>query len=190
MEYYVYADMSKVKTPGTLDIGAPLRNISQVDLVAATYPDTVGFSFLDIIELRTHRVIDTTLTGNTIARSFGILPSGNTFSEGTNYRYSIEFETPIPSLSKLTPLTVDASGTSNTFTGTFILRVHCQKSAPEPPPPEPLIDVVERKIQRAIQDALPPPKKKSYKVHLYVALTALIVGFIFWRAMRGPSVPR
>lgn len=193
MDYYVYGDMSKTKTPGVLDIGAPIRNVSRVDLVAAVYPATTSFTFLDILELRTNKVVDTTLTGNTMARSFAILPVGNTFHEHSHYSYSIQFETSIPWLSKLTPTIIDSNGGSSPFTGTFILRVHSLQSAPEPPPPEPIVDVIERKIQRAIQDALPPPKKKTYKIHLYVALTALIVGFIFWRmfgATHGPSVPR
>ena len=184
MDYYVYGDMSKTKTAGVLDIGAPIRNVSRVDLVAAAYPTTTSFTFLDIIELRTNKVVDTTLTGNTMARSFAILPIGTSFHEHSHYSYSIQFETPLPWLSKLTPRVIDASGTSSPFTGTFILRVRSEQSAPEPPPPEPLVDVIERKIQRAIQDALPPPKKPSYKMHLYVALAILCIGFVLYRTFR------
>lgn len=185
MEYYVYGDMSKTKTPGVLDIGVPIRNVSRVDLVAASYPTTTSFTFLDILELRTNKMVDTTLTGNTVARSFAVLPIGTSFHEHSHYSYSIAFETPLPWLSKLTPRAIDSSGASSVFTGTFILRVRSEPSAPEPPPPEPLEDIVERKIQRAIQDALPPPKKQSYKVHLYVALAVLVTAFIFWRFVRS-----
>jgi len=137
---------------------------------------TEEFVFLDINELRNRTVIDAkSLTGetygSTIATSFAMIPLDvmssqfKTFKETTDYKMSVSFDSPIPSIQRLTVQWLNKDGNLVNFNGldinSFVLRFHCLRSAPEEPEPEPAEEVLLKKIQRAIEDAQPPPPKKK-----------------------------
>jgi hypothetical protein len=152
---------------------------------------TEEFVFLDIMELRNRTVIDAktlvgdTYAGSTIATSFAMIPldvfSGQikTFKETTDYKMSVSFDTPIPSIQRLTVQWLNKDGRPVNFNGldvnAFVLRVHCMRSAPEPEPEEPMEEVLMRKIQRAIDDAKPIPKKRPMWLAIAGPLILLIV---------------
>jgi len=136
------------------------------------------FVFLDIMELRNRTVIDSktligdTYAGSTIATSFAMIPldviSGNfkTFKETTDYKMSVSFDSAIPRLTRLTVQWLNKDGLPVNFNGmdtnSFLLRVHCRDSAPEPEEPPPLDEeLLLKKIQRAVEDASPKPAPKS-----------------------------
>lgn len=161
---------------------------------------TNEFVFLDIEELRTQKVLDSkklvgeSYDGATIATSFAMIPLDvasaqiKTFKETTDYNFSITFEHPIPRISRLTVRWLDKNGHVINFNGfennAFVLRCACKESAPDPPSEiEEQYDMLARKLERAIQDAIPPPppppKKPKVPVWVYgltiVILTALCV---------------
>lgn len=94
--------------------------------------------FLDIDELRNDTLIDTksksNFPGTTISRFFAPIPMDvqpgflKTFSENRDFSYSVEFETPLPRISRLTIRWTDADGQLLNFKGyernSFLLRVH------------------------------------------------------------------
>ena len=101
--------------------------------------------FLDIDELRNDTLIDTKsksdFPGTTISRFFAPIPMDvqpgflKTFSENRDFSYSVEFETAIPRLSRLTIRWTDADGQLLNFKGyernSFLLRVHTSDRTPE-----------------------------------------------------------
>ena len=161
---------------------------------------TEEFVFLDIMELRNRTVIDAkslvgeSYAGSTIATSFAMIPldvfSGQfkTFKETTDYKMSVSFDSPIPSIQRLTVQWLNKDGKPVNFNGldinSFVLRVHCLRSAPEEPEPEPLDEeLLLRKIQRAVEDAVPKPKPKSPWRFAAIPLV-LVVLFLISRALR------
>ena len=101
--------------------------------------------FLDIDELRSDALIDTKTPakypGTTVSRFFAPIPMDvepgyiKTFSENKDFSYSVEFETPLPRLSRLTIRWTDADGQMLNFKGyernSFLLRVHTADRTPE-----------------------------------------------------------
>ena len=161
---------------------------------------TEEFVFLDIMELRNRTVIDAkslvgeSYAGSTIATSFAMIPldvfSGQfkTFKETTDYKMSVSFDSPIPSIQRLTVQWLNKDGKPVNFNGldinSFVLRVHCLRSAPEEPEPEPQDEeLLLRKIQRAVEDAVPKPKPKSPWRFAAIPLV-LVVLFLISRALR------
>ena len=158
---------------------------------------TNEFVFLDIDELRNQRVVDSkklvgeSYDGATIATSFSMIPldvpSGTikTFKETTDYRVSIQFDHPIPKVSRFTVRWLDQTGKVLNFNGvdnnSFLLRFHCVPSAPPEPPKETEYEILARKIERAIQDAIPPPKPEKKKPWLIPVLVfmGLIILYLY-----------
>jgi hypothetical protein len=120
-------------------------NISSVSNVVVSQKigdlSTSQSVFLDIDELRNDTLVDTkplstnnTYPGTTIFRSFAPIPMDvepgyiKTFSENKDFSYSINFQTAIPRLSRLTIRWIDADGQLLNFKGyerhSFLLRVH------------------------------------------------------------------
>ena len=93
--------------------------------------------FLDIDELRSDTLIDTkskaNFPGTTVSRFFAPIPMDvqpgylKTFSENRDFSYSIQFDTPLPRLSRLTIRWTDSDGQLLNFKGyernSFLLRV-------------------------------------------------------------------
>jgi hypothetical protein len=162
---------------------------------------TEEFVFLDIMELRNRSVIDAktlvgeTYAGSTIATSFAMIPldvfSGQfkTFKETTDYKMSVSFDSPIPRLTRLTISWLNKDGLPVNFNGldinSFVLRFHCLASAPEPDEEPPLDEeLLLRKIQRAVEDAVPKPKPKSpWRFAIIPFLFAIL--FLVSRTLRG-----
>ncbi len=157
---------------------------------------TNEFIFLDIDELRTQKVLDSkklvgeSYDGATIATSFGMIPLDvasaqiKTFKETTDYKLSISFEHPIPRLTRLNVKWLDKNGRVLTFNGfdnnAFVLRFHCNESAPPEPEKESDFEILSRKLERAIQDAIPPPKpEKKRPVWIYISVIAVLLLIIF-----------
>lgn len=161
---------------------------------------TEEYVFLDIMELRNRTVIDAktlvgeTYPGSTIATSFAMIPldvfSGQikTFKETTDYKMSVSFDSPIPRVTRLTVQWLNKDGMPVNFNGldnnAFVLRFHCKSSAPEPEEEPPLDEeLLLRKIQRAVEDAVPKPKPKSPWRFLAIPILIAIV-FLISRALR------
>jgi hypothetical protein len=157
---------------------------------------TNEFVFLDIEELRNQKVLDSkkligeSYDGATIATSFGMIPLDvasaqiKTFKETTDYRLSISFEHPIPKLTRLNIKWLDKNGKLLSFNGfdnnAFMLRFHCNDSAPPEPEKESEFEILARKLERAIQDAIPPPKpEKKQPVWIYVAIIGALIFVVF-----------
>lgn len=156
---------------------------------------TNEFVFLDIDELRNQRVVDSkkivgdSFDGATIATSFSMIPldvpSGTvkTFKETTDYKVSIHFDHPIPKISRLTVRWLDQTGKVLDFNGvnnnSFLLRFHCVPSAPPEPPKESEYEVLAQKIERAIQDVIPPPKPEKTKPWLVPVLIAMALIIVY-----------
>lgn len=166
---------------------------------------TNEFVFLDIEELRTQKVIDSkrivgeSYDGATIATSFAMIPLDvasaqiKTFKETTDYNFSITFEHPIPRLSRLTVRWLNKNGKLINFNGfdnnAFVLRCACKDSAPDPPSEiEEQYDILARKLERAIQDAIPPPppppKKPIVPVWVYLSMI-FVLGVLLIKTMMG-----
>lgn len=154
---------------------------------------TNEFVFLDIEELRNQKVIDSkkligdSYDGATIATSFSMIPLDvpssvvKTFKETTDYKISIQFDHPIPSVSRLNVRWLDHTGKLLNFNGvdnnSFLMRFHCNPSAP-PEEKESEYEILAKKIERAIQDAIPPPKpekKKPWIIPLFIIMFLIIV---------------
>lgn len=163
---------------------------------------TNEFVFLDIDELRTQKVLDSkrlvgeSYDGATIATSFAMIPLDvvsaqvKTFKETTDYKFSITFEHPIPRISRLTVRWLDKNGRVLNFNGfennAFVLRCTCNDSAPEPEPEEDKYELLAKRFERAIQDAIPPPKpEKKPKVPVWVyGLVIVSLLFVIFKLYR------
>lgn len=113
-----------------------VTNIITSDLIADL--STSQSVFLDIDELRNDTLIDTksksNFPGTTVSRFFAPIPMDvqpgylKTFSENRDFSYSIQFDTALPRLSRLTIRWTDADGQILNFKGyernSFLLRVH------------------------------------------------------------------
>lgn len=120
-----------------------VSNIIESDNIANL--STSQSIFLDIDELRNDTLIDTKsksdFPGTTITRFFAPIPMDvqpgflKTFSENRDFSYSVEFDTAIPRLSRLTIRWTDADGQLLNFKGyernSFLLRVHTADRTPE-----------------------------------------------------------
>ena len=157
---------------------------------------TEEFVFLDIDELRNRTVIDAkTLVGetygSTIATSFAMIPldvfSGQfkTFKETTDYKMSVSFSQPLDSISRLTVRWLDKDGQQVNFNGldinSFVLRFHCLEHEEPEEPEEPSEAVLLRRIQRAVEDAIPPPKPKRHYWIFVLAAVLMILFVVFKR---------
>lgn len=162
---------------------------------------TNEFVFLDIDELRNQKVLDSkrlvgeSYDGATIATSFAMIPLDvvsaqvKTFKETTDYKFSITFEHPIPRISRLTVRWLDKNGRVLNFNGfdnnAFVLRCTCNDSAPEPEPEEDKYELLAKRFERAMQDAIPPPKPEKPRVPVWVfALTTLVLLGIILKVYR------
>jgi hypothetical protein len=150
------------------------------------------FVFLDILELRSQMMIDSksfkgsTYPGSTIARSFGAIPLDvpssaiKIFKETSDYSMHVAFTSPIPQISRFTIQWLDVNGLPLIFNGfehnSFLLRVHqLPLFEPDPLPKDTDEDVLMRKVQRAIQDALPPPTPPHKRPWGFMFLVAVLV---------------
>lgn len=154
---------------------------------------TNEFVFLDIEEFRNSRVIDSkkiigdNFDGTTVATSFAMIPldvepmAVKNFSE-TEYKISIQFDSPIPRVSRLTVRWMNQVGqVIDTLNNSFLLRVKCNPSAP-PEEKESEYDILAKKLERAIQDAIPPPKpekKRPWILPAFILLFSLIAYLYF-----------
>ena len=154
---------------------------------------TEEFVFLDIAELRNRTFIDArTLNGETygatIATTFATVPldvmSGQfkTFKETSDYPMSIEFDQPIDSISRLTVQWLNKDGQPVNFNGmdtnSFLLRFHClDRDHPTESPTEPDDAVLLKKIQRAIEDAMPPPQPNKKPWWIFLFLIAVVAAY-------------
>lgn len=153
---------------------------------------TTDFLFLDIQELRNGKVIDGksmnssgTYEGTTIARTFAGIPldvsTGDikTFKETSDYKYSIYFEQPIDSLSCLNIRWTDKLGDLVSFNGneqnSFLIRFVCSDKEPELEPEENVQEELLRRIERAIQDSIPPPVQQKGPPRI---ILAIIIGIL------------
>lgn len=165
---------------------------------------TNEFIFLDIEEFRTSAVVDSkTLVGSkyssTIEKTFGIIPmdvcSGQikTFKEETDYEMSIIFETPIPSVSRLTVRWLDKDGNTLSFNGfnnnSFVLRLHVLDRDQEEPEPKLEEELLMKKLQRVIEDSIPPPKQEKPKYWLYL-LIIIVTSFIVYKFTARTTPPQ
>ncbi len=163
---------------------------------------TSNFVFLDIEELRNSRVIDSksitvndTYEGSTVARSFAGIPldvpvsSIKTFKETSDYKYSIQFDSVIPSLDRLTIRWIDKLGNIISFHGneqnSFLLRFYCSDYAPPQEEKESREEELLRKIERTLQDTIPPPKKESGPpriVFVGIILALLVIIYFLFKS--------
>lgn len=191
--------VSNAQLQKLLGVSTATASIDSTGMYSVKSTNIVDFStnefiFLDIDELRNQYVIDSkkiignSFDGATIATSFSMIPMDvpymtvKTFKETTDYKISVKFDQPIPSISRLTVRWLDRNGSVINFNGvnnnSFLLRVHCQPSAPPEPPKETEYEILARKLERAIQDAIPPPKpekKKPWLIPLIVTLVGIII---------------
>lgn len=165
---------------------------------------THEFVFLDIEELRNSRVVDSkkiigdNFDGTTMATSFAMIPLDvdpmdvKSFKETTDYKISIQFDYPIPRISRLTVRWMDQTGVPvTTLNNSFLLRVMCNPSAP-PEEKESEYDILAKKLERAIQDAIPPPKpekKRPWILPMFIILLALI-GYLYFKIDSMKSSPQ
>lgn len=164
---------------------------------------TNEFVFLDIEELRTTSVVDSktligpTYAGSTIATTFGMIPldvcSGQikSFKEQTDYTMSIQFQL-LPSISRLTVRWLDKDGKLLNFNGfdnnSFVLRVHTLDRDPEPE--EPIEEeLLLKKIQRIIEDTIPPPKPEPKRRIWVWVLVVILIGALIFQSRRQSQPP-
>jgi len=172
-----------------------IRSSTLVDM------STTDMAVLDIEELRTPFNVDTgalqgttgTISGSNINRCFApiILDVGSgcykSFTEGRDYRVSIDYPEPINSLQRLTVHWIDTQGNPLNFQGldnnTFILRLYLTPD-PEPtlPPPPPLEDTQIRRIVQAMTMVPKPPKEEPKKrFHWWLIVLVLLGLIIAWK---------
>lgn len=158
---------------------------------------------LDIQELRNSTFIDTRpLSGytytNTISRSLAVIPLDvasaqiKTFKEKTDYEISAFFPQPIESLQRITLQWLDTNGNLLNFNGvdqnSVLLRVHCNPPRePEPEEKDTELDLLEKRMTRAIQDAIPPPKPEKKPTLLYAVIAILVATVLFLRFGPKPT---
>lgn len=169
---------------------------------------TSNFIFLDIEELRNSRVIDSksitvndTYEGSTVARSFAGIPLDvpvsciKTFKETSDYKYSINFDSVIPSLDRLTIRWIDKLGNIVSFHGneqnSFLLRFHCSDYEPAQEEKESREEELLRKIERTLQDTIPPPKKETGPpriVFVGIILALLVIIYFLFKSRTSQVV--
>lgn len=198
---------SSVETDGVYSTLYPFSQIivSTNQSISSVY----DYVYLDIQELRNSSVIGTnkqstsggTYTGSTIARTFAGIPmnvsygSIKTFGEGTDYQISICFEHPIPSIDKLGTMWTDVTGNPISFNGveqnSYILRVHTLDYVEPQEPKESDDEILLRKIQRAIEDSIPPPKPPTgpRRILLVGIILGLLVVIFFLFKRKSPQIP-
>ena len=177
-----------------------IRSSTLVDM------STTDMAVLDIEELRTPFNVDTgalqsttgTISGSNINRCFApiILDVGSgcykSFTEGRDYRVSIDYPEPINSLQRLTVRWIDTQGNPLNFQGlnnnTFILRLHLTPD-PEPtlPPPPPLEDTQIRRIVQAMTMVPKPPVEPKKRFHWWL-IVLVILGLIITYKTRAPRL--
>lgn len=159
---------------------------------------TNEFVFLDIDELRTQKVLDSkrligdSYDGATIATSFAMIPLDvvsaqvKTFKETTDYKFSVTFEHPIPRISRLTIRWLDKNGRMLNFNGfdnnAFVLRCTCDNSEPEHNEEDDKYELLAKKLERAIQDSIPPPKPEKKPMipgWIYACIIGILLFFVF-----------
>ena len=189
-----------------MGLSSVISSLDSSDLYSAKSSSVIDLStnefvFLDIEELRNSRLVDSkkiigdNFDGTTIATSFAMIPLDvdpmdiKSFKETTDYRVSIEFDHPIPRISRLTVRWLDQYGKLvNTLNNSCILRFYCNPSAP-PEEKESEYELLARKIERAIQDAIPPPKpekKRPWILPLFAVMFGLIV-YMYFKITRVDS---
>lgn len=126
----------------------PIRNVTSVDLVMATFPNltTTPVALLDIAELRS--VADAFVTP---INYFAILPTNSasntkTFTEMSDFKVRITFPKPIDTLYTMTIRWTDAQGVllQGMDAHSFLLRLHTEIPAVQAPvafagPPPPVV---------------------------------------------------
>lgn len=169
---------------------------------------TSDFVFLDIQELRNSKVVDAksitvndTYEGSTIARTFAGIPMDvpistiKTFKETSDYKYSITFESVIPSLDRLTVQWIDKLGNRISFHGneqnSFLLRIYSHDYEPPAEEQDTKEEELIKRIERTVQDMIPPPKKeygppRFILVGVILALLAII--FLLFKSRSSPTV--
>lgn len=135
---------------------------------------------LDIEELRTDAVLC-----NQSDRTFGVIGPG---FETFNYDYNVVFEQAIPRVSRLTVHWLKSDGSPVNFNGqndhSFLLRFTCRKSNDEgEEEKEPLDEaLLIQKIQRIVDDSMPPPKEsKGIPRFVYVLIIIALASFLIYR---------
>jgi hypothetical protein len=141
---------------------------------------------LDIEELRTDGMLC-----NDSDRTFGVIGQG--FDTWT-YTYGITYESSIPRVSRLTVQWLKSDGTPVNFNGqgynSFLLRFTCRKSN-EVEDENIEEDLTIKKIERMIQDAIPPPVEKSHGVpkFVYVLIILALCGILYWKFTGSQRTP-
>ena len=160
--------------------------------------------FLDIDEFRTTSVIDAkkmvgpTTDGQSIRSTFGMIPmdvaSGQikNFKESGDYKQFIQFDSPIPKVSRLTIRWTDARGQLLNFQdfnlNSFTLRIHCQYPKEPVPPPPPPVTMVE--LRRILDDMITVQKPKEVarplvgRWTLAILFLILVAGYLIYKATR------
>lgn len=164
--------------------------------------------FLDIDEFRTTSVLDAkkmvgpTTDGQSIRSTFGMIPmdvaSGQikNFKESGDYKQFIQFDSPIPKVSRLTIRWTDARGQLLNFQdfnlNSFTLRIHCEYPKEPTPPPPPPVTMVE--LRRILDDMITVQKPKEVarplvgRWTLVILFVLFVAGFLFYRATH-PAAP-
>jgi hypothetical protein len=180
-----------------LHLTHPIKNVSRVELVAASVPKPLDldFIFLDILELRTQATMCAQalpFSGESAQNSFAMIQmdvpvdSVKHFKEETDFRVSADYAQPIDKLSRLTIKWLDSTGKPLDSQGVFVLRVHTVKHEVEVPPPPPMLEVELKRIVDAMN--LIPPKPETDKRQfgrwaVWVVFLLLVLGYVGYKRL-------
>jgi hypothetical protein len=161
---------------------------------------TNDFVFLDIEEFRTPSMVDcksfsgNTFSGSTVNTLFGAIPldvpSGSIkfFKETSDYKMSVNFRSPIGTVSRLTVRWLDRNGVPLNFNGlddnSFLLRYHSVK--------EPSAERIENPEPVVIMKPPPVPEKKTnyYLIGGGIVLVTILLWFFLSKSHTTQSLPQ
>lgn len=160
---------------------------------------TNDFVFLDIEEFRTPSMVDcksfsgNTFSGSTVNTLFGAIPldvpSGSIkfFKETSDYKLSVNFRSPIGTVSRLTVRWLDRNGVPLNFNGlddnSFLLRYHSVK--------EPSAERIETPDPVVVMKPPPAPEKKTkYLIGGGILVVTILLWFFLSKSHTNQSLPQ
>ena len=138
---YLHIDSRNI-VDSVLTLQDPIKNITRCSVYMAKLPEiqTERFLFIDIVELRSDQVVDTSSESLNVNKFVGVVPADGTLYKPSRPLWAV-YQTPLDNIFKLTVRVTDYLGQPVDLNGagfSIILELGLSEPQPEPPAePEP-----------------------------------------------------